>query len=271
MSFSPEDSRISVNPSLEERIFNAKTHYEVAEILRQAAVDQRLVVPDRYSPDILLPVDPGTPKAHAKTVTIAGKTHVFEAATEAEADAQLLAFFRQNFGNQPTEQPAERPRDSDTGRFVARNDEPDPVAASEIELRFRRGEISTEDYLAQSGAIERHLEANGVSIEALQAATAERTTASWQSATEEFLKTSDWPGGEINLQRMSEVLKNMGATDYPNVENLKSAYEYMKANGLIAENPELAARERIASATTPEELRAAAQAAQGRSSSMFNR
>lgn len=263
MAFSPEDSAIKVNQSLEEQIFNAKTHYEVAEILRQAAVDQHLVKKDLYSPEILLPVDPvpGTPKAHAKTVTIAGKTHVFEAATEAEADAQLLAFFRQNFGNQPTEQPAERPRDSDTGRFVAARTD-DPVAAADLELKFKRGELSSQEYLEQSGAIRTYLESQGVPIEELRASVEEKQDArvakSWQDATAEFLNSSsgqDWPGGPQNLKTMQVVLQRMNAADNPSVDNLALAYEYMKQHDLVAENPELTIRAKISEARSPEELR----------------
>ena len=235
MSFSPEDSAIRISKSLEERIHAASSQVEISEILRSEAISQRLVVPDRYSPDILLPVDQpalGTPRAYAKGVIIDGKKIIVEGATEQEASEKLIEVYRQALANQsPAEKENTRQRDDDTGRFVAaRTDDRDPVAKVELDLKFSRGEISTEDYLAQSGAIERHLEANGVSIEALQQATAERTTASWQQATQEFLASSDYPGGEGNLKLMSDTLIAMNAVDYPNVENLRRAYEYLKSN-----------------------------------------
>jgi hypothetical protein len=52
---------------------------------------------------------------------------------------------------------------------------------------------------------------------------------------------------------------------------ISRAYQHMKENNLLVENEELvAARERaIREARTPEELRAAAAASQGRSSSLW--
>jgi len=271
MAFMPSDSaiKVPVNSTLEEKVFNAKTHYEVAEILRQAAVDQHLVQRDIYSPDVLIPVDqpaPGTPRAFAKSVTVDGEKHIFESATEEGANEALLAFIRES-----ANEPAERPRDSESGRFVARTDDTDPVAKAELELKFKRGEISTEDYLAQSGAIERHLEAQGISIEALQQATNERTAASWAQATQEFLATSDWPGGNHNRDLLGEVLVKMGADKFPNAENLRLAYQWLKDNDRLLPNEVLEAQNAIGTATSPEELREAALRSQGRTSSMFNR
>jgi len=269
MSSTPNDSAIKLNASLEEKVFNAKTSYEIGDLLRQAACDQGLCKKDIYSPDILIPLEqpaPGTPTAFVKTVTTEdGVRHSFEGATDGEASEKLLAFVRQR-----ANEPAERPRDSESGRFVARTDD-DPVAKADLEIKLRTGQITTEQYLAESGAIERHLEANGVSIEALQAATAERTTASWQQATQEFLASSDYPGGEGNLKLMSDTLIAMNATDYPSVENLRRAYEYLKSNNKLLPNRELEAVKAIGEATTPEQLRAAAMASQGRSGNMFNR
>jgi hypothetical protein len=269
MSFSPNDSAIKLDASLEEKIHAASSQYEIAELLKEAACSQSLCVRDKYSPDILLALDrpaPGTPTAFVKTVTVEGTTHHFEGATDAEANEKLLAFVRET-ANEPAERPRER--DSESGRFVARTD--DPVAMAELEIKLRTGQISTEQYLSESGAIERHLEAQGVSIEALKAATNERTTAGWQSATQEFLQTSDWPGGERNRDLLGQVLIKMGAAESPNAENLKRAYQYMRDNDLLVPNAELEAVKAIGAATSPEALRAAAQASQGRSSSMFSR
>src|SRR3984957_10871261 len=239
MSSTPNDSAIKLNASLEEKVFNAKTSYEIGDLLRQAACDQGLCKKDIYSPDILIPLEqpaPGTPTAFVKTVTTEdGVRHSFEGATDGEASEKLLAFVRQR-----ANEPAERPRDSESGRFVARTDD-DPVAKADLEIKLRTGQITTEQYLAESGAIERHLEANGVSIEALQAATAERTTASWQSATEEFLKTSDWPGGDENLRIAAQLIRENGLEDKPSAETLRSVFAHMKENGLLKENPVAAA------------------------------
>lgn len=277
MSFSPNDSGIKLDASLEKQIHAASSQYEIAEILRDAAVAQNLVTRDHYSPDVLLPVDrPGTPTAFATTITVSGQKHIVEGKTEAEMNENLIAFYKQQLGDS-AEPTAERPRDSESGRFVAaRTDESDPVAKAELELKFKRGEISTDDYLAESGAIERHLEAQGVSVEALQQVTSDRTVAGWQQATQEFLNSPEgasWPGGEANKNLLGHVLIQMGADKAPNAENLRRAYQYLRDNNKLLPNEELEAQKAIGEATTPEELREAALRTQGRTSSsiLFNR
>jgi len=267
MAFSPADSAIKVNSTLEEKIFNAKTSVEVSELLRAASVEQGLAVSDRFDPTILLPVDrpaPGTPRSFAKSVTVDGEKHIFESATEEGANAKLLAFIRESAND-----PAERPRDSESGRFVAARTELDAVAAADLEIKLRTGQISTETYLAESGAIERHLENLGVSVESLKAASAQTYQQSWQQATETFLKTSDWPGGDENLKIASRLMSENGLQDKPSVETLLRVYAHMKEHNLLVENPVTAAHAKIGAANTVEEIREAAMASQGRSSSMF--
>jgi hypothetical protein len=271
MAFSPENSAIKMDTTLEEKIHAASSQYEIGEILREAAISQNLVFRDKYSPDLLLQVEqPATPRAYAKGVMINGQKHIVEGATEQEASEKLIEVYRQALAQSPAEKENTRQRDDDTGRFVAARTD-DPVVKAELDLQFRRGSISTEDYLVQSGAIEKHLEAQGVSIEALQAATAERTMAGWQKATQEFLQSSDWPGGVANMKLLGEVLVEMGAADMPNAENLRLAYQWLRDNNKLLPNQEIEAQKAIGTASTVEEVRAAAQASQGRSSSMFNR
>ena len=54
MAFSPENSAIKVDATLEEKIHAASSTEAIGEILRAEAVAQHLVVRDKYSPDILL-------------------------------------------------------------------------------------------------------------------------------------------------------------------------------------------------------------------------
>lgn len=56
----PENSAIKVNRTLEEKIAAATSQSEIQQLLRTAALEQHLVVPDIYDHNVLLPVDSGT-------------------------------------------------------------------------------------------------------------------------------------------------------------------------------------------------------------------
>ena len=127
----------------------------------------------------------------------------------------------------------------------------------ELELKFKRGEISTDEYLAQSGAIERHLASQGLSLEALRAATDRGLINDWESATDEFLQSeaaADWPGGEANQAILGKILIDMGAAEYPSAENMRRAYEFMRENNLVVATPESDAFKRIDAAESRDEL-----------------
>jgi hypothetical protein len=155
----------------------------------------------------------------------------------------------------------ERPRDSESGRFVAARTD-DPVAAADLELKFKRGELSSQEYLEQSGSIRTYLESQGVPIEELRDSVdrnrAQSEIQSWQQATAEFLNSPegrDWPGGEANKNLLGETLAQMDATDSPSAENIAIAYRWLKENGKLLPNPEIETRKAISSANSPEELR----------------
>jgi hypothetical protein len=263
----------------------AKMSFEQIKVaMAERAVQQGLAARDHYDPNVLVAQE--RPATFVKAVIVDGQTHEFTGATEQEAADALTAFYRSHFAGQEktgsrwftkqtTEQTTEeRPRDEETGRFTARV-ELDPVAKSELELKFKRGEISTADYLAQSGAIEEHLESKGISVESLKEASLQNYHKSWADATAEFLQSeagSTWPGGDENRNIAARLMSENGLTNQPSVETLTRVFQHMKEHDLLVENPEMTARANISSAKTVEEVRMAALASQGRSSSsMFNR
>jgi hypothetical protein len=174
-----------------------------------------------------------------KSVEIGGREFTFTASSEAEmaaliSNAQLVA-----------ESVAAPVRD-ENGRFVARNGEPvddggaEAARQTELELKFRRGELSIKEYLAESGAVGSYLEDAGVSMEDLRATAQQRDAEiyahDWQQATQTFLAGpgGDWPGGEankINLQNALVALDLMDAED--KVGALVTAFDYMKRNNAL--------------------------------------
>lgn len=280
MSFTPENSSIKSTPELEEALRTASFE-EIKSIMSRAAVEQGLVTPDKYDPNILLPTEQAPqPHRFAKSVTVNSVKKTFEGNSELEVMQAETEFYRQQM-QQPTTTKTEPARD-ERGRFTSpadqgRTDE-NVFAKAELELRFKRGEISTSDYLEQSGAMEQYLAKQGIPLEELRASVqekqGERTVQSWQDATNEFLNSPEgrtWPGGQENLKKVGELIQQMSAADAEDkVAALTAAYRYMKENDLVAANPELEAERRIREARTPEEVRAAVSSLSG-SSSLFSR
>lgn len=284
MSHTPEQSAIKVTPDVEAKLTTLVSSDEIRAYLAEVAVEQQLVTRDRFSPDILIPTEPGTaPRTFGRVLNINGFEHTVEAPSEIELERRVNALLRETFESGNTPSGAAPARDANTGRFVSAEDrgkadevrQAEILRQSEVELKFKRGELSTADYLARSGAIERHLESQGISVEELRTSTAEkqnqRFTQSWATATEEFLKSpagADWPGGEANKVKLGQILQaNPELADQPSVETLSAVYEYMKENDLLVANEEVEKLRAISSATSAEEIRTAWRGG----SSMFGR
>jgi len=273
MSHTPENSAIRITPEVEEALKTASFE-EIKTIMARAAVEQGLVTPDKYDPNVLLPTElafAAQPQRFAKTVTVDGTKHVIEGDSEIDLSRKEIEFYRTQM-QQPTTTKTESVRD-EQGRFTSPADQnQNAFQRAELELKFKRGEISTLDYLEQSGAMESYLAKQGIPLEELQASVEEkqdqRAVQSWADATNEFLNSPEgrtWPGGETNKIKVGELIQQMGATDSPDkVSALIAAYRYMKENNLVAANPELEMEKKIREARSPEEIRQAASSFFGR-------
>jgi hypothetical protein len=217
----------------------------------------------------------------AKAVVVNGVKTIIEGATEQELLVNETAFYRKTFGDATPER-TEPARDASTGRFTS---PVESVVSDEqkaaLSLQFQLGQISASEYIEKSGAVSDYLEKAGVPIEDLRDAVAEKQTArvtqDWQTATQEFLNSSAgnwWPGGEANMAAMGKVLLEMGAELEPSAENLRRAAEFLRDSNQLVESPEVAARDRIASANSVSEILDATgynDRVSGRASGMFNR
>jgi hypothetical protein len=266
-------SSIRTDAQLEKALKEASTSEEMKVILAEAAVSQGLVRRDIYDPSVLIPTGLPQPRRFAKSIEVGGVKKFFEGDSEIEVERDIAEFFRQQLKATTTETRTELTRD-ERGRFTADQGKASEnvVDKVELELMFKRGEISAADYLEQSGAIERHLESRGISVDDLKASVqekqAERYAQSWESATQEFLNSPEgasWPGGQENLKTVGELIQQMDAENAEDkLEALTQAFRYMRENNLVAENPELTARTKLSEAQSVEEIRQIA-------SSMFGR
>jgi hypothetical protein len=255
----PNDSPIKVTPKMEEALANAFSAEDIKKVMRDAMLEQNLVEADKYDPSLLHAREQAAPPTRfGAKVTIEGKTHIAEGSTQQEADGKIAQIIYD--ATHPT-----TTRD-DRGRFTAdqgRADEADAasvVAKAELELKFKRGEVSTADFLEQSGALSDFFAKKGISLSDVEASAqkvaGERISQSWAEATNEFLNSPEgrtWPGGP-NLAVIQEVLFEMHAENHPNVENLKRAYKHMQDTGRVVSNPEVERDQALLAARTPEEI-----------------
>jgi len=270
MPYGTSDSAIKTDSTMNDKISKATTTEQIKEILRIGALAQGLAVEDAIDKSIFIPLEKAAapePRRFAKTIEVAGQKLIFESDSELEVERSIGDYFRAlqpRVETQP-EVHSETPRD-ERGRFVS---EEDVVAKAELELKFKRGEIDTATYLAESGAVNSYLASQGISLEDLKKVANDGYQADWQTATQEFLsRHPEWVGGNANLKEAGETLLRLHLQDSPSVESLESAYQDMQRRNAVAENPELDAQrdahEKISSATSFEEIRSA-------SSSLFGR
>jgi hypothetical protein len=260
----PNDSPIKVTSAMEEQIANALSAEDIKKVFRDAMLEQSLVEADPYDPSLLHVREQAAPVTRfGAKITIEGKTHVAEGRTQEEADAKIAEVIRAA---------TQHIRD-DQGRFTAdqgRRDEAavkaeadNAVARAELDLQFKRGEVTAAEWMERSGAVSEFFAKKGIALEDVEAsaqkAAGERITQSWADATAEFMNSAEgkiWPGGEENKQKMLEILDAMGAMDAANSENMRRAAVYMRQNNMLVGNPEAERDAALAAATTPEEIAA---------------
>jgi hypothetical protein len=176
----------------------------------------------------------------SRTVEIGGRSFTFEGVSEAELDrAELNALKVAYAVREPEAAPAVEitvdPAEA------ARAAEADVLAKTELERKFRAGEITTADYIQQSGALDTYLESKGVSIDSLKAVveTTHETQyeQSWAQAGEAFRASAagqSWPGGVRNQELLGLKIMALGLMDAPDkVAAIAQAYEAMKQSRTI--------------------------------------
>jgi hypothetical protein len=214
------------------------------------------------------------PAAAAPTVSrivkIRGVNRLFAAGDILTLEKEIGAALQAAAADDSTSNRGAQPRDSATGQFVSRP-EPNPAEMYELEMKMKRGEITIQQYLNQSGELARAFdelsrERLGIDPNAVKAANFQK---SWASAATEFLDSeagADWPGGDANKEILGLKLAELGLMDAEDkVGALTTAYEHLKAYGGLQPNPELVKREkeRFESATSAEEINAIARASIG--------
>lgn len=252
---SPENAAVRITPEIEKALESASFE-EMKKILHHAEVAQGLRVPDAMNPSVLIPTPlaDAAPRRLAKTLTINGQKHFIEGEDEAallRAENALLS----RVLSEPVEHArSETPHDPATGRFTSTVDAVQQAAldAADRDLKFKRGEITTDQWLEESGAIERHLEKRRIYQE------------SWESATQEFLACHvGWRGGTAAVEAMGKAVIELGLDGQPSVAALEAAYTHLLSTNSLPENPQLVLEQKMAEATDFETLKTLAREASG--------
>lgn len=175
----------------------------------------------------------------SRTEVIAGQEFTFTGASELEVERQVNNAYRVAASIQAPAAKTQEPVIDQAA--VAAAAAAEASAKAELEISFKRGDISAAEYIEKSGAVKTYLEKEGLSLDTLRATVEQNQSASyeqsWQTATEQFKNSpagSDWPGGDKNLNMIGMRLVSMGLTDAKDkVAALAMAYADMKKTGMI--------------------------------------
>jgi hypothetical protein len=254
------------DPILRERLSKCQSLPEITEVMRQRALELG-ATRDSIAPEILHFESMQRPDAAAagtvsRVVTIRGVGTEFSASNlldlEKEIGAALQAAAVADAGTQPR---------GANGQFTSRR-EMNPAEKVELDLRFRRGELSAPEYLKQSGELENAFNTfakEKLGVDPDELAANQQMSAAWAAVTEQWLASPEgktWEGGAENLRRITEILHANGLEDSPSVQTLSQVVAFMRQNRLIVPY-EGATKKAISEASSVEEINAAARASLG--------
>jgi hypothetical protein len=254
-------SSIKTDAEFEKAVSECTDIESIKKLMHERELQQGLVRQDPFNAEVLHPVEQSAvPQKVSETITYGnGQTKTFVGDSADDLQKQQIAFFR----SLETAAVAAQPRD-DAGRFTPADqgklDEAaqlEIVRKSNLELAFKRGELSTADYLNQSGALAEAIGKHNETVQTQQAAD-EKVVTDWQQAVEEFKHSeagADWIPCKENTETISDVLRQMDAQDSPNAEHLKRAWKCMKEQSLFVETADSKMQKALASAQSPEEIR----------------
>ena len=252
MSFSTENSAWRLTPQQEAEVAKMNSVSEIQMAMERFAREQGLYGGDPMDATLRreLPrpnVPANTPTA--KVININGIKHFIQGATEDELVKNELAVMREIFGSAPAA--TQQQQRDENGRFVQQPvQEVEETVAESVAERLERE------------MVEKALQRQGIDPEALreysEAKSTERFAETWEAAAEEFRNSpegSRWEGGKKNQAVLGQCLAQLNLTDQPSAQSLAKAYQYMKANNLVAPNEEFEQERNIKQATSYEDIK----------------
>jgi hypothetical protein len=282
-NISPSPGEMS--PELIEALKNANSVSEMQEIQRAWLVEHG-AERDRFSPDKLVfdnfrsPAGAASGQSFTRTIQINGVEKVLVADSELALERMIGAAYQAAAaaGGGSDANAGTQPRGAD-GKFTSRR-EMNPAEKVELDLRFRRGELSAPEYLRQSGELEQAFDTYAktkLGVDPEELATNRQMSEAWQAVTERWLngpEGKNWPGGTENLRRVKELMEANGLFDVPpSGQILTDVANFMRKNNLLIPY-EGETTKAISEANSAEEINAAARASLGmrpRNSNLWGR
>jgi hypothetical protein len=252
------EPRLVLTPQEEKEISEMTNPESMKAKFREYAENRGLIFRDAFDSNVIHEVEnyPEQSAKLARSVLINGRETLVSADSPLELERKVGDAYR------CAQAACEEELETTQQTIAAEPTAEEIQAAVDLELKFKRGEISASQYIEQSGAVKDYLEDQGIAMtdlqEVAQQKQGERLQQSWSSAVEEFLNSpegSAWPGGP-NLQVIQNLLSANHLEDAEDkVGALKACFAYMTENGMVQENKELTTRTRLEDATSVDEIR----------------
>lgn len=246
-----------------EKQLAASTQLATDQAAAEAAAAAK-VVADKAATDAAIAAE-----GFSRVVEIGGRSFTFEGATEAEIDRLELNALKVAYAVRAPEAAHTFVDPAVTAAAAQAAHENEVLAKVELERKLRAGEISTADYIEQSGAMRDFLAKEGVSLDSLKdvvTASKERQyEQSWVAAGTAFQNSPaglNWPGGKKNQELLGLKIAAMGLEDAEDkVAAIAQAYAEMQRTGLYFPNGDEDAAVTTKAATDAAAATAAAAAA----------
>jgi hypothetical protein len=223
---------------------------QIKELMHKQELSRGLIKLD-WDESFRIPIETPEPRTFARTVVIAGQKHVLEGASELEVTQKETELFRRVFAEPAARtEPREQPRNERVE---------DAAARAELELKFKKGDISASDYLQQSGAISDYLATQGVPLEELKAQVAAKQNEdfqrSYKDATTKFIaRHPEWQGGDKNRETLGRIIIEQNLDHSDPLRALEHAYDYARKNNMLVENPDVAYHHEMQAARSHEDI-----------------
>src|SRR5579871_187385 len=230
--------QMQADKALVRDLEKATTPEEIRDLLHAAVDRSGIAARDEVTGQFVRrdPLTPAAQTVHAdepkqitKVEKIGGRDITFTG-TELEVAQQITAAYRVVEALTPAPEPQVRITQQKTKAEIER----EISDRAELDLQFRRGQLTTEEYLTRTNAVGEFLAQRGFDLEAAAKAQYEK---SWAEATEEFLHNTEegqsWKGGQRNLQQIGTIILAHGWDNAADkVAALRAAAKEMREKGL---------------------------------------
>ena len=224
MPYGPQDARDLPLTAEEERYLREEISRpeDISAFFHDRRVRHNQEMTDALNPSIIHEIQQPEPTAPSKvSVTVSGMTF---SGTQAEVDAQMLAYFRaaEARGQRLQTTNSATPRNAD-GTFAKQTREGELnaeqakqlVDRAALDMKFRTGQIPVEQYLRETGAFDNYarevlgVEPDPARRERAQNERLRRDHGLTVQLSFKRVRVRDWPGGDEMQARLGHIIRSL--------------------------------------------------------------